>query len=174
MLTVTPISPSEHVLLRNLYPLYLHDLSEFGDGYTLNAEGLWQPDYLPYWLSGKAEVHPMLFRIDGRPVGFALVGQAPFPFMTPGRDFRLSEFFVLRGERRHGVGKRAAFALFDKFRGVWELSQLPANQGAIAFWRRVIGEYMGGDFEDSTLEGDPAQVFDSRKARRPASSSVSG
>jgi predicted acetyltransferase len=167
-LTVNPVSPSEHSLLRRLYPLYVHDLSEFGAAYSLDAEGLWQPDYLPDWLSGKDDVHPLLFRLDGRPVGFAFVGQAPFPFMTPGRDFRLSEFFVLRAERRHGVGRRAAFALFDRFPGVWQLSQLPSNHGAISFWRRVIGEYMGGDFEDTTLEGDPGQVFDSRKARRPS------
>jgi predicted acetyltransferase len=162
-LTVNPVSPAEHALLRNLYPLYLHDLSELGDGYSLDEQGLWQPDYLPYWLSGKQEVHPLLFRLDGRPVGFALVGQAPLPYMTPGRDFRLSEFFILRAERRHGLGRKAAFALFDRFPGVWELSQLPANQAATAFWRRVIGEYMRGNFEDTTLEGDPAQVFDTRQ-----------
>ena len=52
-LSVSPVSPAEHTLIRHLYPLYLHDLSEFGDGYSLDAEGLWQPDYLPYWLSGK-------------------------------------------------------------------------------------------------------------------------
>jgi predicted acetyltransferase len=168
-LAVLPVSPAEHTLLRNLYPLYLHDLSEFGGGYSLDAQGLWQPDYLPYWLSGKEGCHPLLFRLDGRPVGFALVGQAPFPFMTPGRDFHLSEFFVLRGERRHGLGRRAAFALFDRFPGgTWELSQLPANQGATAFWRRVIGEYMAGDFEDTPLEGGPGQVFDSRKRARPS------
>lgn len=167
-LTLTPVSPAEHTLLRNLYPLYLHDLSEFGGGYTLDAEGLWQPDYLPHWLSGKEGFHPLLFRLEERPVGFAFVGRPPFPFMTAGRDFHLSEFFVLRGERRHGVGRQAAFALFDRFRGEWELSQLPSNQGAIAFWRRVIGEYMGGRFEDTTLEGCPAQVFDSRRGRNPS------
>lgn len=162
-LTVAPVSPAEHSLLRNLYPLYLHDLSEFGNDCTLDAEGLWQPDYLPYWLSGKPEVHPLLFRLDGRPVGFALVGQAPFPYMTPGRDFHLSEFFILRAERRHGLGRKSAFALFDRFPGVWELSQLPANQAAIAFWRRVIGEYTRGKFEDTTLDGGPTQVFDTRQ-----------
>ncbi len=164
-LALVPVSPAEHSLIRNLYPLYLHDLSEFDAHgyYSLDAEGHWQPDHLPYWLSGKAEVHPMLFRLDGRPVGFAFVGQAPFPFMTPGRDFRLSEFFILRAERRHGVGKRAAFAVFDRFQGLWELSQLPANRAATTFWRRVIGEYLHGDFEDTTLDGDPAQVFDTRK-----------
>lgn len=162
-----PVSPAEHTLLRHLYPLYLHDLSEFGDGYTLDVEGRWMPDYLPHWLSGAEGFHPLLIKLEGRPVGFAFVGRSPFPYMTPGRDAKLSEFFVLRGERRQGLGRRAAFALFDTFQGTWELSQLSANTGATAFWRQVIGEYTGGRFEDTVLEGDPAQIFDSRQCRPP-------
>ncbi|QSQ23135.1 GNAT family N-acetyltransferase [Pyxidicoccus parkwayensis] len=156
------VGPAEHPLLRNLYPLYLHDLSEFGVEYRLDEQGLWQPDFLPTWLSRSPEVHPLLLRDDGRTVGFAFVGEAPFPFMTAGRDFRMSEFFILRGERRRGLGRLAARAIFDRFRGLWEVTQLPANRSAIAFWRNVISEYTRGAFEDTEVDGSPAQVFDSR------------
>lgn len=154
-------SPAEYPLLRNLYPLYLHDLSEFGVEYRLDEQGLWRPDFLPTWLSPSPEVHPLLLREDGRIVGFAFVGQAPFPYMTRGRDFRMSEFFILRGERRRGLGRLAARAVFDRFPGVWEVSQLPANRTAIGFWRSVISEYTGGTFQDTKVDGVPAQVFDS-------------
>jgi predicted acetyltransferase len=156
-------TPAEHELLRNLYPLYLHDLSEFGDEYQLDARGCWQPDYLGTWLSPSPEVHPLLLRWEGRTVGFAFVGQAPFPYMTPGRDFRLSEFFILRSQRRKGLGRRAARAVFDRFQGVWEVSQLPANRTAIDFWRSVIRDYTGGTFQDTEVDGTPGQVFDSRR-----------
>jgi predicted acetyltransferase len=165
-LAVIPVSPAEHPLLRRLYPLYIHDLSEFGDAYALDAEGIWQPDYLSFWLSGSEGAHPLLFQLDGRPVGFAFVGQTPFPYKSAEVDFRLSEFFVLRGERRRGLGRQAAVALFDSFRGVWELTQLTANTGAVAFWRRVLDEYTGGDFKTTTLDGHPAQVFDNRKTHQ--------
>ncbi len=160
-------TPAEHPLLRNLYPLYLHDLSEYGAGYQLDEQGRWQPDYLPTWLSGFPEVHPLLLRHEGRTVGFAFVGQAPFPYMTRGRDFRMSEFFILRGERRHGLGRLAARAVFDRFRGLWEVSQLPGNRAAIAFWRGVISEYTGGDFQDTRVDGSPAQIFDNRRPSMP-------
>jgi predicted acetyltransferase len=155
-------SPAEYPVLRHLYPLYLHDLSEVGGGYTLDAQGLWQPDYLPTWLSESEQVHPLLFRLEGRPVGFAFVGQKPFPYMAPGHDYQLSEFFILRSERRHGLGRRAAVEVFERFRGVWEVAQLHANHAAIAFWRRVISEYTGGAFEESRREGEVLQVFDNR------------
>jgi predicted acetyltransferase len=161
-LRITRAAPTEYPILRNLYPLYLHDLSEYGDGYSLDPQGLWQPDYLPTWLTESAQVHPLLFRWEDRPVGFAFVGQAPFPYMTPGRDFRLSEFFIVRSQRRHGLGQQAARAVFDRFRGVWELSQLRENRRAISFWRRVLTEYTGGAFQETLIDGEPAQVFDNR------------
>jgi aminoglycoside 6'-N-acetyltransferase I len=164
-LHIARATPAEYPLLRNLYPLYLHDLSEFGEGYTLDAQGLWQPDYLPTWLSESEQVHPLLIRLEEQPAGFAFVGQAPFPYMTPGRDYRLSEFFILRSKRHHGLGLRAAMAVFDRFRGVWELSQLRANRAATAFWRRVLTEYTAGRFEEALLDGEPAQVFDNRRLR---------
>jgi predicted acetyltransferase len=158
---VTEASPEARVWIRNVYPLYLHDLSAFTEFYELDEHGVWFPDYLPEWLDLKSPlVHPMLIRADGKPCGFAFVGQAPFPHMTPGRDYRMSEFFVLARYRRRGVGQRAAHAIFDTFRGVWEVSELPANAGAVRFWRSVIGEYTGGLFEDTIEKGDVVQVFD--------------
>lgn len=160
---VAEATAAERVLIRNIYPLYLHDLSAFTEFYELDDQGIWFPDYLPDWLDLKSPlVRPLLVRADGRPAGFAFVGQAPFPHMTPGRDFRMSEFFVLARYRRRGVGRRAAHAIFDLFRGVWEVSELPANVGAVRFWRAVIGEYTGGVFEDAIEKGDVVQVFDNR------------
>jgi predicted acetyltransferase len=161
-LQISRASPGEYPILRNLYPLYLHDLSEFGDAYALDSQGVWQPDYLPSWLSESEQVHPLLFRLDGLPVGFAFVAQAPFPYMTQGRDYQLSEFFILRSQRRHGLGHRAALDVFNRFRGIWEVSQLRANAPAIAFWNRVLSEYTRGRFQQTLLHGEPAQVFDNR------------
>jgi aminoglycoside 6'-N-acetyltransferase I len=161
-LQIARASPPEYPILRNLYPLYLHDLSEFGDSYTLDAQGSWQPDYLTTWLSESEQVHPLLFRLDGLPVGFAFVAQAPFPYMTPGRDYQLSEFFIIRSQRRHGLGQQAALDIFNRFRGVWELAQLRSNHVAIAFWHRVVSEYTRGEFVEILLNGEPAQTFDNR------------
>jgi predicted acetyltransferase len=166
-LQIIRASPAEYPVLRNLYPMYLHDLSEFGNGYTLDPQGCWQPDYLPTWLTESEQVHPLLFRLEQRLVGFAFVGQAPFPFMGAGRDYRLSEFFILRQERRRGLGLRAARDVFDRFRGVWELSQLRANRAAIAFWHRVLSEYTGGDFQEFLSDGEPLQIFDNQRLRSP-------
>jgi predicted acetyltransferase len=123
--------------LRNVYPLYLHDLSEFDATYQLTSNGIWEPDYLPYWFEHPFCLHFVAFA-DGVPVGFAFVGQSPFPFMSPSCDFRLCEFFVLRKHRRTGLGRHIALELFSKLHGVWELVVLTRNTAAARFWRVVL------------------------------------
>lgn len=154
-------SAADREWVRNVYPFYLHDLSEFDDGYyRLDERGLWGPDHLDDWLGQGPPQHPLLIRAHGERAGFAFVGEAPFAYMTPGLDFRLCEFFVLRSLRGRGIGRAAARAVFDRFRGSWEVEEMPRNEPAIRFWARVIGEYTGGDFrEEPSAGGFPRQVF---------------
>lgn len=76
-------------------------------------------------------------------------------------DFRMAEFFVLRKHRGRGLGRRAVFTLFDRFRGKWEISELPRNAPAIRFWRRVIGEYSGGRYTETSDASAVRQIVDS-------------
>jgi predicted acetyltransferase len=145
--------------LTNVYPLYLHDLSEFDIGYYhLTERGLWEPDHLPDWLSNELQ-HSLIILASGERAGFAFVGQAPFPHMTPGLDYHMAEFFILRKLRRTGIGRAAALAAFDRFPGTWEVIEMPRNTTAVRFWRRVIGEYTHGQFEDAPIPGSERQVF---------------
>jgi predicted acetyltransferase len=81
----------------------------------------------------------------------------------------MDQFFVLRRYRRHGVGEQAARFLFDRFAGRWEVREQPGNDGATAFWRRVIGQYTGDSFEERVFSDEkwrgPVQFLDSAHAR---------
>jgi predicted acetyltransferase len=95
--------------------------------------------------------HPFLIRVDGKLAGFALhEGRSRLTHEEGVND--VAEFFVLRKYRKRAVGARAAFALFDRFDGPWEVRQVRANVGATAFWRKVIERYTSGAFEE--LEWD--------------------
>lgn len=156
-------SGSDREWLANVYPLYLHDLSEYDDGYySLDERGRWLPDHLPSWLEEDTD-HPLILREAGRRVGFALVNQAPSPHLGPGMDFRMSEFFVLRSCRGRGIGRRAVFALLDRFQGKWEISELPRNAPAIRFWRGVLGAYRHGRYEETSDAWRVRQVVDTAR-----------
>lgn len=130
--------------LRNVYPLYLHDLTEFDTSiYSLDRTGRFQPDHLPYWL-GEAACHPLVALHEGRPFGFAFVGEPPFPFLRKGVDHELSEFFVLRGDRRSGLSRVFAREILRARPGRWELQVLERNAPAAAFWRAVLPTVAAG------------------------------
>ena len=169
-------SAADRQWLTNVYPFYLHDLSEFDEHYyTLNERGLWEPDHLPSWLQDDTD-HPLVIRQSETRVGFALVNEAPSAYILPGCRFRLAEFFILKRYRRTGIGLRAAQALFDRFRGRWQLSVLARNAPAIAFWRGVLGDQAGLK-EESGPSGEIVYVFDTDwgtadESLRPSASRV--
>ena len=143
---------AERRWVENVYPLYLHDLSEFDPSlYHLNEEGVWQPDYLPSWFSLPG-ARPLVLREQSQRVGFALVGQRPFPYRSADVDQLLSEFFILRACRGRGLGRAAALSLFQAFPGVWELLVLNANKPAKAFWQEIL-KTSGFTYELDTVEG---------------------
>lgn len=150
---VIPAALSDKVVLRQLFQLYHYDFGEILGRGDLNEHGFY--DYTMhldhYWT--EPERYPFLIKLDGKWVGFVLVSKETyFPEREPG--WVIAEFFVMRRYRRRGVGEYAARFAFDRFPGRWEVAQVPENTGAVAFWRKVIGRYTGGRFEETYLEND--------------------
>lgn len=143
--TLAPTTPTDRVVLDNLWQLYVHDFSEqmhlpLGDDGRFAGRA-----FDVYWTDPSR--HAFLLRVDGGLAGFALVQERSRLTGVSGVQ-DMVEFFVARGYRRRGVGQRAAVAAFERFRGPWEVRQQPTSVAATTFWRRVIGGYTGGDFED--------------------------
>lgn len=177
-LRVERLRPREHPLLRRLYDAYLEELTSFGASYRRRADGRWEyrppegdwgPDHLPYWLGEGPEHHVLLFRRGREVVGFAMVGLRRAGWMSPGTDSCIAEFYVVPGARSRGIGEAAARRIFERFPGRWEIFEVPGNAPAIAFWRRIVGRYTEGRFEELTSRGGPAQRFTSAPPRRRAS-----
>ncbi|MCL6596067.1 MAG: GNAT family N-acetyltransferase [Firmicutes bacterium] len=149
------VPAEDRSVLRNLVGLYLYDLSEY-TGPDVNEHGLYEyPRLDQYWLDESC--HPLLIRVDGRIAGFVLVHQHD---LLQERRHVVAEFFVMRKYRRRGVGTRAARLVFDAFPGPWEVSELPENEPAQAFWRRVIAALTDGAYTETVVDGRPVQYFD--------------
>ena len=112
-------------ILANLLELYVHDFSEFVH-LELGQDGRFGYEKLPlYWT--EATRHPFLISVDGRWAGFALVkrgsGVAQVARDPEGRDdvWDMAEFFIVRGQRRRGVGASAAREVWRRVPGGWEV-----------------------------------------------------
>ena len=164
-LQVTAAGPEEQARLTALFELYVYDFSETL-GIDIGDDGRFRvPPLAAYWTDPRC--HAFLIRVDERLAGFALV-QARSRLSGDETVCDVAEFFVMRRYRRHGVGERVAGWLFDRFRGPWEVREKAENHAATAFWRRAIGRYTGGRFEEVVLDDQwwrgPVQRFDSREA----------
>lgn len=150
--------------LHHLMQLYLYDFTEFLD-IQLEEDGRFRPypDLQKYVQEPAGKHRSYLFRSMGHIAGFALVDVDQ---LTPDGEHYLAEFFVLKRYRRQGIGREAAFALFDLHPGRWSVSQLVNNIPAQSFWRQVIDEYTGGSYSERVKphNGNLVQLFCSNRA----------
>jgi prolyl 4-hydroxylase len=159
---------TDRLALSRMLELYQHELSNVWDQ-DLDVNGEYGYALDKYWRD--EGWHPYVFLVASRYAGFALV--------VPHAEGRwLEQFFVVKKYRGRGIGKAAAFTLFDELPGVWQLGQIAGMTSALDFCRRVLGAYTGGCFTERFHErGDQSTVhqFSSRnvghidvKAHQPA------
>ncbi len=171
---VVPCVAADAAILRNLYPLYLHDLAEFTQELRPNRYGVYDGDdtvttlaqwgdaNLAEWWNRPGILYPYLIHVGERAVGFALVSSPPY--LRDGTGFLMNEFFLTRSFRHQGIARSAARQVLDRHRGRWQAVVLERNIPAQRFWRRVLAGYENGVYsetaEETTIFGDfPAVVF---------------
>jgi len=160
-------APSDAGVLANLLELYLHDLSEVFPILELAANGRFGYGKLPLYWSEPERRFPFLIRYRTRVVGFVLVTRG-----SPASDdpdvFDVAEFFVIRSHRRAGVGRRAAFLVWNRLPGRWIVRVSEGNRGALGFWAGVIAEYTRGAAAEFRRAGSPNawRVFSFESPRR--------
>ncbi|MBY0011169.1 GNAT family N-acetyltransferase [Paenibacillus typhae] len=171
-LTVELAAPHEAYIIKNLYPLYLHDLSgHYGlnTGLVLNEHGIYeeepeirtlaqQYEIQNIWWEKPGCLYPFLFKAGSLPAGFTLI--ATPPHCAQGVDYFVNEFFVLQPFRGTGIARQAAVSVFERFKGVWELHTNPAAKNIIGqkFWRKTVAGYTNHNYHEAVEE-----TFDGNK-----------
>ena len=163
-----PVARRDAAVLGNLFELYLHDMSETFP-LELGADGRFGYERLPSYFAEPERRFPLWIRRDGGLAGFALAMRGS-PATDDPTHLDVAEFFVLRRHRRTGVGREAAFALFDRLRGHWVVRVSMGNQRGSGFWPAVVAEYTGGAFAVRERPGNPhpQRVFELESRPVPA------
>src|SRR3954468_13353929 len=111
-------TPADATLLSNLLELYIHDLSAAFPNVELGADGRFGYGKLPLYWSEPERRFPFLIRCGARIAGFVLATRGS-PASEDPDVFDGPEFFVMRRHRRSGVGRQAAFLLWNRLAGRW-------------------------------------------------------
>jgi predicted acetyltransferase len=163
-------SKQDRLWIQSVYGEYIDSLADLNTGLfsVLGAGNPHEDEIFANWFSND-QSHPLLI-VKGRDsVGFALVTRPRIP-LAGGKvaNFRMSEFFVRKPYQRVGIGRDAATLIFDRFAGDWEIVEYQRHPGSIAFWRRVVAVYSGGQYTERDHNGEVQQRFASRaSAFRP-------
>ncbi|VDG97186.1 Predicted acetyltransferase [Lysinibacillus sphaericus] len=125
---------SEKPILRNLYSLYLHDLSNFTTNLNLNEDGLFYYEELDdFWkVDG---LSPYFISLNEKIIGFILLLERPF--LKKSNDYGINDFFILNQYKGKGLAVQAAKKIFEKKPGQYFIIQIVENKRAVAFWKKV-------------------------------------
>lgn len=152
-------------ILKNMYPLYLHDIAEIY-GTLPNEYGIFedgpiktlieQYEVQNIWFEKEDILFPFIIYTDNKPAGFALVGSKQYA--PKSCDYLMYDYFILRPYRGKNIAKFAAEQVFSKCNGEWRVYTNPNenNKRGQAFWRKTINHYTSGvyrEFNGDTFDG---------------------
>jgi predicted acetyltransferase len=66
----------------------------------------------------------------------------------------VTEFFVLRGYRRRGIGTQIAHEVWRQLPGLWEVRVMESNTAARDFWAHAISILTGQAIQPVRVEKD--------------------
>ncbi|MDR7240568.1 GNAT family N-acetyltransferase [Neobacillus drentensis] len=131
------LSKDEKHILRNLYSLYLHDLSEFTDGLNISTSGSFEFDSFEL-IWERDGVTPYFLKKNQVIVGFLLLLERPF--LNNDYDFSINDIFMLKKFRRKGIAISLLEELFKQKKGRYFVVELAENKPAVLFWRKIYRE----------------------------------
>lgn len=148
-------------IIRNLYPLYLYDLSEiFGN--VPNVYGIYEEDSIQtlaeqyavqdLWFKHPNELFPFIIMVNDMPAGFILVSTGKYAPKTT--DYYVYETFLLRPYRGKDIAETAVIQIFERFKGKWELYTNPTenNKRGQGFWNKTLQKYTNGKYTQEVGE----------------------
>lgn len=138
----------------------LNDLIKEYQKEILNQGVVEEYKYLgSYWQD--PDRHPYFIKVDDVIAGFVLVNN--FTYIEEGSK-SISEFYVKKEFRNKGIGKQAAYKIFDLYPGKWEIRELDDNIDGQKFWQKIINKYTKGNYIEIVLNDkdkyDLVQIFD--------------
>lgn len=152
-ITLERITPEKKLILRNLYSLYLHDLSAFAVSLMVSDDGSFEFDSFDV-IWEKEGLSPYLIKADGNLAGFILLLETP---LTKRVDKVINDFFILNPYRGKGVARAAVSQIFEEHKGSYYISQLTRNEPAVRFWKKIYQQFEI-DFEEVTEDQDGEPV----------------
>lgn len=164
---IKPATGKTSYIIKNMYPLYLHDLSA-AHGDMPNKHGLFEEEdeietlidqynVQDIWFNNPGVLYPYIVYVDDLPAGFCFVASGQ-PADRFDAEFIVYEFFILNPFRGKGVSLEAIEMILNEHKGTWVLytNSTSNNKVAQGFWKKALSAY---GYKISELEVDGQAKF---------------
>jgi len=145
-ITIQPTLPIEKEKLKNLYSLYLHDLSQYDKKVTISENGLYELTGLDVIFKND-DLKPYFIFADNKLVGFLLLTGAAFA--PEDSQWGIEDIFIVRNKRRKQVATHAIKLIMEQHKGKYCIFQFQKNNSARKFWHNF---YIQNNIEYKEME----------------------
>ncbi|SDN06592.1 Predicted acetyltransferase [Psychrobacillus sp. OK028] len=136
-LILREVLEEEKIILKNLFSLYLHDLSKYTAEIEIGEDGSFEYDGLDVFWETEG-LSPFFIMLDKSIIGFILLVERPF--LKNEYDFGLNDLFILNKYKGKGLGIQAVKKLFQDKKGKYFVIELVENSPAVSFWKKVYSK----------------------------------
>lgn len=131
-------------VLKHLWDLYSYDFSIY-DNADIEADGHYDFYYGDNYFDNE-DRRVFFIMVNDKYAGFASVSNNCYILNKP-KDKCIVDFFVMNKYRKGGIGKHAAYKLFEMFPTRWEVAQYNNNEVSKVFWEKIISAYTNSRYE---------------------------
>lgn len=149
-------SADAYPIVQNLARFYCYDISrtcgfiEDWD-WVFPENGLYEGLDVKSYFEDKDRA-AFLVKIADELAGFVLIHKKG---INPNTEWNMGQFFIVAKFQGKGVGKQAAHLAWQQFPGLWEVTVIPENTPALAFWRKTINDFTNGHYSEEIKSVSP-------------------
>ncbi|KAA0550030.1 GNAT family N-acetyltransferase [Bacillus sp. BGMRC 2118] len=141
MVEIRNVTYEEKEKLGNLFEYYVYEFSPYLN-IDVGMDGKFGFNQLEEYFTEFYDAY-FIYR-ENKIVGFCIVQRMDkYEY-----DFQIEQFFILKRYEGLGLGKAAAFQIFNQYKGRWNITQIETNYRAQAFWRGIIKSYTNNTFTE--------------------------
>jgi predicted acetyltransferase len=132
----------DYPIIQHTWLFYIYELGRYcgsinGWEYPVNLDFI--PDDLTSYFTSPNQA--FLIKIKNELAGFILLNKTGAQLNI---DWNMAEFFILAQFQERGIGQSITHKLWKTHAGYWEVSIIPENRPALAFWQKTISALIKG------------------------------
>lgn len=143
---------ADYPIIQNMWLFYIYELGRYCgsiNGWECPANLNFIPDDLTSYFTNSNQA--FLIKVKDELAGFILLNKNG---TQPDIDWNMAEFFILAKFQGKGIGQSIAHELWKTYTGYWEVSIIPENRPALAFWQKAISAFTKGNHTEEIKEID--------------------